>query len=178
MTNATKTEFLAAVCAAVRKNRSSAAAIAPAAVSARREDVGEVVGTVLRCSAKSDCKLAGEVVTAAVFAEAAAATAIADAAIATAPDCADTIQDAARRAASGPDNRADSNAVGPDNQSPLPGSSAGVSEGFDPYERLILVCGNGTQRTVRESQLDGYLASHPGSFVGPCPPTPTPSPKK
>ena len=178
MKSATKTEFLAAICAAVRKNHSAAAAIAPAAVSARREYVGEVVGTVLRCSATSDCKLAAEVVTAAVFAEGAAATAIADAAIATAPDCGDAIQGAARRTASGPDNRSDVSAVGPDNQGPLSGSSGGVDEGFDPHERLILVCGSGTQRTVRESQLDGYLDSHPGSFVGSCPPTPTPSAKK
>lgn len=178
MKNATKTEFLAAICAAVRKNRSAAATIAPAAISARREYIGEVVGTVLRCSVQSDCKLAGEVVAATVLAEGAAVTAIADAAIATAPDCGDAIQDAARRAASGPNNQADSNAVGSDNQSSLPGSGGGVSEGFDPRERLILVCGNGTQRTVRESQLDGYLASHPGSFVGSCPPTPTPSAKK
>src|SRR5450432_2207556 len=56
MKSATKAEFLAAVCAAVRKHRSAAVAITPVAVAARREYAGEVVRTILRCDAKSDCK--------------------------------------------------------------------------------------------------------------------------
>jgi hypothetical protein len=176
--SATKSEFLAAVCAAVRKHRSVAAAITEAAVVARRDYAGDIVGTVLRCSAKSNCKFVGSIVSAAISADRSAATTIADAAIATAPDCAEAIQNAVPHAANGGGDRADSNAAGRDNQNPLSGPSNDAGEGFDPHEQLTLVCDNGTQRTVRESQLDEYLHAHPGASLGSCPPTPTPATNK
>jgi hypothetical protein len=176
---ATKSEFLAALCAAVRKHRTVAAAITEVAVGARRDFTGEIVGTVLRCGRKSDCKFVGSIVSAAISANDNAATTIADAAIATAPDCADAIQSAVPHAASGGGDRADSDAAGPDNQNPLSNStSKDTGEGFDPHEQLILVCDDGTQRTVRQSQLDEYLHSHRGAVVGSCPPTPTPAANK
>jgi hypothetical protein len=115
-------------------------------------------------------------VAAAISADNSAATTIADAAIALAPDCADAIQNAVPRAASGGGDQADSNATGPDNQNPSSSPSKDAGEGFDPHEQLTLVCDSGTQRTVRESQVEEYLRTHPGSFPGSCPPTPTPAP--
>ena len=67
--NASKSEFLDAVCAAVRKRRSAAAAITQAAVMARRESAGDIVEAVLRCSGKINCELVGLIVTAATTAE-------------------------------------------------------------------------------------------------------------
>ena len=47
--SASNSEFLGAVCAAVRKRRTAAAAITQAAVTARRESAGDIVGAVMRC---------------------------------------------------------------------------------------------------------------------------------
>ena len=162
--DATKSEFLGAVCAAVRKRRSAAAAITQAAVMARRESAGDIVGAVLRCSGKTNCELVGSIVAAATTAEGDPAK-IADAAMAKAPNCAETIREASRRGAKAND-RAEAETA--PEQGPLIGTSNGPDEGFDPHEQLNLVCDDGTQRAVRASQLDDFLRSNPGSFVGVC----------
>lgn len=166
--NATKSEFLGAVCAAVRSRQSAAAAITQAAVTARRESAGEIAGTVLGCSGKINCESVGSIVAAATSAEGDAAN-IADAAMAKAPNCAETIREATRRGAKANDRTAPE---APLEQGPLIGTSNGPDEGFDPHEQLNLVCDGGTQRAVRASQLDEFLHSHPGSFVGACQTTP------
>jgi hypothetical protein len=162
--NATKMEFLGAVCAAVRRRRSAAAAITQAGVAARRESAGEIVGMVLRCSRKIDCETVGPIVAAATAAEGDTAN-IADAAMAKAPNCAETIREATRREAKVNDRVEPKSAP---EQGPLIGTSNGPEEAFDPHEQLNLVCDEGTPRVVRTSQLDEFLRSNPGSFVGPC----------
>ena len=164
--SATKSEFLGAVCAAVRKRRTLAAAITQAAVMARRESAGEIVEAVLRCSGKTNCELVGSIVAAATTAEGDPAN-IANAAIAKAADCAESIREASRRGAKASD-RAEAEAAS--EQSPLIGTSNGPDERFDPHEQLNLVCADGTQRAVRASQLDDFLRSNPGSFIGVCQP--------
>ena len=164
--SATKSEFLGAVCAAVRKRRSAAAAITQAAVIARRESAGEIVDVVLRCSGKTNCELVGSIVAAATTAEGDPAN-IANAAIAKAADCAESIREATRRGAKASD-RAEAEAA--PQQSRLIGTGNGPDEGFDPHEQLNLVCDDGTQRAVRASQLDDFLRSNPGSFIGVCQP--------
>jgi hypothetical protein len=167
--NATKSEFLEAVCAAVRKSRTVAAAITHAAVTARRESAGEIVGAVLGCSGKINCESVGSIVAAATAAEADAAK-VADAAMAKAPNCTETIRETTRRGAKANDRTAPEAAP---EQGPLIGTNNGPDEGFDPHEQLNLVCDGGTQRAVRASQLDEFLHSHPGSFVGACRTTPS-----
>jgi len=164
--SATKSEFLGAVCAAVRKRRSAVAAITQAAVMARRESAGEVVEAVLRCNGKSNCELVGSIVAAATTAEGDPKN-IADAAIAKAADCAESIREASRRVTKASDH---AEAEAAPQQSPLIGTSNGPDEGFDPHEQLNLVCDEGTQRAVRASQLDDFLRSNPGSFFGVCQP--------
>ena len=164
--SATKSEFLGAVCAAVRKRRNAAAAIAQAAVTARRESAGEIVEAVLRCNGKTNCELVGSIVAAATTAEG-DPTNIADAAIAKAANCAETIREASRRGATTSDRPEPETAP---EQSPLIGTSNGADEGFDPHEQLNLVCDDGTQRAVRTSQLDDFLRSNPGAFIGVCQP--------
>ncbi len=168
MRNATKPEFLSAVCAAVKKHRPKAAAITKVAVSAHREYAGDIVATVLRCSSNPDCAFVGTIVSAAVQAAESEASVIQDAALAIAPDCADAIQGANDIPGEGP--------TGPISQVPLPGSIGGGGGGSNPQEQLFMVCDNGTQRSVRESQLGAFLTSHPGAFVGSCQPTPTTNP--
>jgi len=166
--NATKSEFLGAVCAAVRRGRSAATAITQAAVTARRESAGEIVGAVLSCSGKINCESVGWIVAAATAAEGDPGN-IADAAMAKAPNCAETIREATRRGVKTNDRTEPEAAP---EQGPLIGTSNGPDEGFDPHEQLNLVCDVGTQRTVRASQLDDFLHSHPGSFAGACQTTP------
>ena len=163
--NATKMEFLSAVCAAVRRRRSAAAAITQAGVAARRESAGEIVGMVLRCSRKIDCETVGPIVTAATAGEGDPAN-IADAAMAKAPNCAETVREATQRGAKVSDRVEPKSA--PEQQGPLIGTSNGPEEAFDPHEQLNLVCDEGTPRVVRASQLDEFLRSNPGSLVGPC----------
>jgi hypothetical protein len=166
--SATKSEFLGAVCAAVRKRRSAAAAITQAAVMARHESAGEIVEAVLRCNGKANCELVRSIVAAATTAEGDPAN-IADAAMAKAANCAESIREASRRGAKSSD-RAEPEAAPA--ESPLIGTSNGPDEGFDPHEQLNLVCADGTQRAVRASQLDDFLRANPGSFIGVCQPPP------
>lgn len=175
--SAAKPELLSAVCAAVKKHRPQSAEITKTAIVAHRTYAGDIVATVLRCGPRDDCAFVGRVVGAAVVVAPAEASVIDDAALAIAPDCADAIQAAIERDGKdipaegpGPDNFEGGL---PTNQVPLPGSIGGGGGGFNPQEQLLLVCDNGTQRRVRESQLGAFLSSHPGSFVGSCQPTPT-----
>ncbi len=163
--NASKTEFLSAVCAAARKRRANIAAITQAAVLARREWAGEVVGMVLRCAGKTNCETTGAIVEAAHAAEGDESK-ITDAAIAKAPNCAETIHEAISRSAKTPA------AKGPAEPEPPPGTSNARDYGFDPHEPLELVCAGGTPRAVRASQLEEFLKTNPGSFPGPCQTTP------
>jgi hypothetical protein len=172
--SASKSEFLGAVCAAVRKRRSAAAVITQAAVMARRESTGEIVGAVLRCGGKVNCESIGSIVAAATAAEGDPVI-IADAAIAKMPNCAETIREATRRAAKANERAAPEPTA---EQGALIGTSNGPDEGFDPHEQLKLVCDDGTQRAVRASLLDEFIGSHPRAFAGTCPPTPTPTPTR
>lgn len=172
MQTATKPEFLSAVCEAVRRHRDAAGAITKVAVKVHHEYAGDIVATVLRCSPNVDCNFVGRVVAIAVIAYPAAASEIDDAAIAIAPDCAGAIENAT--ILEGKDVPGEFGA-GPSNQLPPPGSAEGGNGGggYNPTQRRILVCDNGTQRQVNEGNLVQFLRSHPGSFIGTCQPTPT-----
>ena len=176
MKTATKPEFLSAVCEAVRRHRDAAGAITKVAVKAHHEYAADIVATVLRCSPNVDCAFVGRIVGEAVGEYPAAASEIDDAAIAIAPDCAGAIENATilddkNIPAEGPG----SFGSGPSNQLPPPGSVEGGNGGggFNPTQRRILVCDNGTQRRVNENNLAAFLRAHPGSFIGTCQPTPT-----
>ena len=168
MKNTPKPQFLSAVCAAVKRHRDASPEITKVATGVHREYAGDIVATVLRCGANVDCEFVGAVVRAAVRAAPDEASTIADAALAVVPDCADAIQQASNIPGEGPDNFGG----GPTTQVPLPGSTGGGGGGINPEDQKLLVCDNGTQRTVRQSQLGGFLSSHPGSFVGTCQVTP------
>ena len=163
--SASKTEFLSAVCAAARKRRANVAAITQAAVLARRELAGDVVGMVLRCAGKTSCETTGLIVEAAHAAEGDESK-IADAAMARAPNCAETIHEAIQRGAKTPATKS------PAESESQPGTSNARDYGFDPHEPLELVCAGGTQRAVRASQLEEFLQANPGSVPGPCPVSP------
>lgn len=177
MRNANKPEFLSAVCAAVKKHRPEASQIARLAVMTHHEYSGDIVTTILRCGSSRDCAFVGTIVTAAIQVAPSEVSVIQDAALAIAPDCADAIQaatildskdakDVGGIAAENPSY------IGPISQVPLPGSVGGGGGGINPGEQIFMVCDNGTQRSIRASQLGAFLTSHPGSFVGSCHVTP------
>ncbi|MEO8045233.1 MAG: hypothetical protein ABI674_10040 [Spartobacteria bacterium] len=162
--SANKMEFLSAVCAVARRRRSSAPVITQTAVSLRREAAGEIVGMVLRCVGKVNCDVAGTIVAAAIAAEG-DPTKITDAAMAKAPDCAETIRDAARRGGKVAD-RPEPGAT-PEQATPS-GTGANPDGAFDPHEPLKLVCVNGTPRAVRASELAEFMRANPGAVEGNC----------
>lgn len=175
MSDATKPEFLAAVCGAVKKHRLDAPSITKVAVRIHHEYAGDVVATVLRCSTTVDCNFVRNIVIASVQEVPSQTSVIQDAALALAPDCADAIQDLGdgKQLLDGKEvlePPAEGPGAGPVGQ--VPGSVGGGGGGGNPQIDLILVCDNGTQRRVREDQLAAFLNSHPGSFVGTCQPTP------
>lgn len=164
-------DLLSAICAVMRKDRSAGPGVTSVAVAARGKAAGDIVGTVLRCAGKVDCDYVGAVVEAAAAARPGAAKMISEAAKAQTPKCEEAIEAAARKQ----DDLAKTNSS-PTEQGPVAVGAPAVEEEFDPYEQLALVCDDGKERTVRQSQLDEFLHSHPAAMVGPCPPTPLSSP--
>jgi hypothetical protein len=171
---AKQANLLSAICQAVKQNRAAAVAIASTAVAGRAEYAGEIVEAALRCSDKVDCEFAGMIVAAAVVAAPRSVTQIHDAAIRRAPGCSETIHSAAQPLASPVATVVP--AVAPvGTNSGLPGEVQ-QDEGYNPLEPLRLVCDNGTQRALRESQVADFVKTHPGAFPGTCPPTATAAP--
>ena len=169
---ADKRELTKAICRAVTRHRNAAAAITSAAVSARKELAGEITATVLGCAGKIDCDFVARIVAAAGHTTNVSKDAIADAAVARASDCADAIERALRPVIKEPSP----SPAKPENGAASAVPKPGADEGFDPLEPLRLVCDSGNQRTVRVSQVDEFLRTHPGAILGECPATPSPSP--
>jgi hypothetical protein len=163
LAKATKSEIFSAVCAAVKRFKKDAPQIVEVAITARKELAVEMVENVIHCLQKPDCGLIQDLVSAAITANPEAASEIADAALGATPNCADSIQQAGiRPPGEGP-------AEDPTNQNPPPGSIGG---GVDPQEATVLICDNGTQVNIAASQVQSYLQSHQGAFVGNCQLTP------
>ncbi len=160
-------DLLFAVCRAVGKYPTAAASIVSTAVADRKELAPQIVVTALRCGVKKDCDFAGAMVAAAVTAAPDSAANIGQAASARAPNCAEIIQRAIEPAT-------------PADGAPIPNGQSGTSptpgEEYDPLEPLHLVCDQGTPRALRASELDEFLKAHPGATLGPCPPSPSPTP--
>ena len=176
---ADKPQFLTAVCAAIKQHRKSAAAITGTAVRARHEYGGDIVATAVRCSngERGECELTGAIVAAAISAWPDSAPALDDAAVAVAPDCADAIQSATAN-----DGREVLPSGEPrDNLGPrglIKHQSSMRSEAevlTNSQEPTVLICDNDRQRAIRAGQVNHYLNSHPGSFVGNCMITPATS---
>jgi len=90
METASKADFLAAVCAAVKKWRPSAPQIVRAAIDARPAWKNDILRTAFQCLGSDDCKLLNRVLRAAIAASPDDANALTEIAIDAAPTCAGT----------------------------------------------------------------------------------------
>lgn len=178
MRTANRGDLLFGVCRAVRKHEATASAITSTAVAGRNEFAGAIVGSVLRCSGKNDCEFAGAIVAAAVAAAANSTRPVGEAALAQVPACAETIRQATQPLVTRPQSNTPVKASSPaEQQASLVAASPSATELYDPLEPLRLVCDGGTQRILRQSQVDDFLQTHPGAFLGRCQPKPSPTPK-
>jgi hypothetical protein len=166
--NATKTEFLGAVCAAVKKFRELAPAITMAAIHAHQDWRREILRTVITCLGLEDCNLIATVVATAIQTVPDDASGLMELAIQLAPNCRDAI---GQIPAGGGVGGVFTNP--PDNQNPPPGTvGGGGGGGFNPEDTRLTVCDNAVNVIVLASQLAAYLTAHPGAFVGACVVTP------
>lgn len=165
--NATKTEFLSAVCAAVKKFREVAPAITKAAINAHPEWRRELLRTVITCLGTDDCDLIAAAVAAAVQVFPDDANGLIELAIQLVPNCRDAIGQLPGGGGAGIFTEP------PMNQNPPPGTiGGGGGGGFNPEDTRVTVCDNAVNVIVLASQLAAYLTAHPGASVGTCVVTP------
>lgn len=164
---ASKTEFLSAVCAAVKKFREAAPAITKAAINAHLEWRLEILRSVITCLGTDNCNLIASGVAAAIEVFPDDANGLIELAIQLAPNCHGAIGQLPP--GSGPDLLTNP----PDNLNPPPGTiGGGGGGGFNPEDTRVTVCDNAVNVIVLASQLAAYLTAHPGASVGTCVVTP------
>jgi hypothetical protein len=159
MANATKPQYLAAVCSAVKKFRDAAPQITRAAVAQKEAWRNDILRTVFRCLGTRDCVLLGRVLNGLVSAYPDDANALTELAVELAPGCADTFGQGGT-----PDDGGFGNAPG--NLNPPPGSIGGSGG----QGNLVAVCHNCRVIFVSPAAVQGHL-NH-GDTLGACQVTP------
>jgi hypothetical protein len=168
--DATKSEVLSAVCAAVTSWPNEAPQIVRTAAGARKEISSDIIDKSIRClrpdpkDGTLNCDLVGQTVAAGISADPDKASNIIDVATQLAPACRDAIESAGTPA-EGPVGN------GPSNLNPPPGSLGGGADA-DPLKKTVTICDNGQNVQISGPKTQGYLGSHPGSRLGACQATP------
>ncbi len=157
--SASKPEYLAAVCAAVKKFRSAAPQIVRAAIEAHPDWSKDILRTAFRCLGTDDCRLLGRVLRGAIAGDAGDASALTELALELAPNC------AANFPGGGGSEPGEGNFGNPPgNQNPPPGSiGGGGGQG-----NVVAVCFNGVTQFFSPEAAQNFLNSHPGATLGPC----------
>ena len=164
MANASKPQFLAAVCSAVKKFRSAAPQITRSAIETKGPWRNDIIRTVVRCMGTRDCTALGRVLNALNSAYPDDANATTELFLELAPGCASAFGGGG---GTGDDEGNFGNAPG--NQNPPPGSiGGGGGQG-----NVIAICHNGRTIFVSPRGAEQHLANHPGDSLGPCQVTPT-----
>jgi hypothetical protein len=154
--SASKTEYLAAVCAAVKKFRSAAPQIVRAAVDAHPGWKKDILRTAFRCLGTDDCRFLNRVLRAAISGP--DAREMTDLAVQLAPNCA-----GAFGAGEVIEEGNFGNPPGA-NLNPPPGSiGGGGGQG-----NVIAVCFNGVTRFLTPRGAEEFLRAHPGATLGAC----------
>jgi hypothetical protein len=154
-----KAEFLAAVCAAVKKFRSAAPAIVRSAVDSHPEWKKDILRTAFRCIGSGDCRLLNRVLHAAITGHENDARELTELAIELAPDCASAFGGAG----GGSDDEGNFGNP-PGNLNPPPGSiGGGGGQG-----NVIAVCFNGVTQFFSPEGAQDFINTHPGATLGAC----------
>ncbi|MDQ6656372.1 MAG: hypothetical protein M3Y80_11225 [Verrucomicrobiota bacterium] len=166
LATATKPQLLAAVCAAIKKNRGDAPQIVRVAVAAHKPWTTDIVRTAFNCVGSRDCRLLGQIFHAAVSSDPDDASALTDLATSLAPDCASSFQGNGNGNGEGEGNFGN----GPGNVNPPPGSiGGGAGQG-----NTVAICHNGRTIFVSPRAAEAFLRQ--GDTLGPCRVTPTQNP--
>lgn len=172
MKSANKNELLAAVCAAVKKNKGAASQIGRVAAEARKELTKDIMRTLFRCvkSGRDDCALLGDIYNNLIAADPDNASALNALALELAPGCAGSFQGTG----TGTDEGTFGNAAS--NQNPPPGSIGGGGGSQGGRCQVCHVTGNGKRMTLTISCNAVPAHLRHGDTEGPCPVTPTQNP--
>jgi hypothetical protein len=160
MATASKQEFLAAVCSAVKKFRSAAPQIARAAADAHPEMKKDILRTAFRClGTTGDCRLLNRVLHGVI--NGGDAQELTELAIELAPNCSDAFG-----APPSGGHGEEGNFGNPPgaNLNPPPGSiGGGGGQG-----NVIAICHNGHTIFVSPQGAENHLNHHSGDTLGPC----------
>ena len=170
MVTASKSQYLAAVCAAVKKSPGAAAQIVKAAVDTRRQLSRDIVTAATRCLPnQGDCAQIGAIVDAAVDADPDSASEITDMALRLYPDCRGAIS-----GGRGTDHHGDGegNFVNPPpNVNPPPGSIGGGASEVARCTICHVPPGNPSNPqtlTLPCNAAEAHLRNHSLDYAGPC----------
>ncbi len=160
--NASKADYLAAVCEAVKKFKSAARAIVQAAVSAKPQWKNDILRSAFSC-AGDDCRLLGRILRGAIDASPGDASALTDLATQLAPSCASSFGGGGH---GGEDEGVFGVAPGT-NLNPPPGSiGGGGGQG-----NIVAVCLNGQTIFVTPERAQELI--NQGATLGACQVTPS-----
>jgi hypothetical protein len=160
LANASKADFLAAVCEAIKKNKSSARGIMQVAVSAHPDWKNDLLKSAFSCAGNDDCRLLGQILHGAIDGSPGSAAGLTDLATALAPGCASAF--------GGAPVDTEGNFGNPPgiNLNPPPGSFGGGGQG-----NIVAVCVNGQTLFVTPERAQELVNSGQGT-LGACQVTP------
>jgi len=162
MESAGKADYLAAVCAAVKKWRSASPQIVRAAVEARPAWKRDILRTAFQCLGSDDCRLLVRVLRGAIAGAPDDASGLTETAIDAAPSCAGSFGGGG----GGDDDDGGNFGNPPGNLNPPPGSlGGGGGQG-----NVIVVCFNGQTLFVTPQRAQELV--NQGATVGACQVTP------
>ena len=169
--NAGKRDLLAAVCAAIKKNRGAAAQIVRTAAEAKKAWTPDIQRSAFACvgTERNNCDLLGDIYDALIAANPGDASEITQLALQLAPECARNFQ-------GGTDEGEGNFGNPPGNQNPPPGSISGGGGSQSGQCQVCHTSGNGKKQTLTIScnAVPAHLGH--GDTEGPCPVTPTQNP--
>ncbi len=158
---ASKTDLSAAVCAAIRNNKSSARGIMQAAVSAHPDWRNDLLHSAFSCAGNQDCKLLGQILHGAIDGAPSAASSLTDLAGSLAPTCASAFGGAPMETEGVFGNPPGTNL------NPPPGTvGGGGGQG-----NVVAVCVNGQTRFVTPENAQNLINSGEAT-LGACQVTP------
>ena len=154
-----KADYLAAVCAAVKKFRSAAPQIVRAAVTAHPEWKKDILRTAFQCVGSDDCRLLNRILRGAIAGSPNDASGLTEVAIDAAPSCAGSF---GGNGGQGNDEGIGNFSNTPGNLNPPPGSiGGGGGQG-----NVITVCLNGQTLFVTPERAQDLV--NQGATVGAC----------